>query len=286
MNETAPAPAPGAVPPRRYGVTQGGMLPADTGTALALEEIARLGFTVLDRVLAPPLVARMGAALMRILAAQTARFGVARTRAIGDANTARALLDEDDCFLELLCLPPLEAIVSALLGPAALVTQQNGIVMPGDGAAHNQQAWHRDLPYQSWVASRPLALGALLALDPFTEQSGATLFLPGSHRHETFPSDAFAARWQCPVLATAGSVIVFDAMVFHRGGVNRGTGPRRAVNTVFGVPLLAQQVAFADRPGIDPHVRRRLGLDYRAASSADAWRAARAARLEREPPGR
>ncbi|MBX9701990.1 MAG: hypothetical protein K2X74_21325, partial [Acetobacteraceae bacterium] len=62
---------------------------------------------------------------------------------------------------------------------------------------------------------------------------------------------------------------------------NRGAAPRRAVNTLFGVPLLAQQVAFADRPGIDPLLRRRLGLDYRAAPGADAWREARAARLGR-----
>jgi ectoine hydroxylase-related dioxygenase (phytanoyl-CoA dioxygenase family) len=82
-----------------------------------------------------------------------------------------------------------------------------------------------------------------------------------------------------PALAAAGSLIVFDAMVFHRGGVNRGAGPRRAVNTVFGVPLLAQQVAFTAKPGMDARLRRRLGLDYQPAASADAWREMRAARL-------
>jgi len=71
-------------------------------------------------------------------------------------------------------------------------------------------------------------------------------------------------------------------MCLHRGGVNRGSAPRRAVNTLHGVPLLAQQVAFHDRPGLDARLRRRLGLDHQPAPSVDAWRARRAAR--RDPP--
>jgi hypothetical protein len=113
----------------------------------------------------------------------------------------------------------------------------------GGGAGHNKQSWHHDLPYQSWVATKPLALSALLV--------------------------------------SAGSIVVFDSMVFHCGGVNLGDAPRRAVNTVFAIPLLAQQVAFTAKPDMDATLRRRLGLDYQPARSADAWREARAARLHR-----
>jgi ectoine hydroxylase-related dioxygenase (phytanoyl-CoA dioxygenase family) len=269
-------------PPRSYGITQNAAPPtnADAALALALEEIDRIGFTLLGDMLAPPLVARLRDALDRILSAQIARFGgEAALAEIGDTATARALLEEDDIFLELLRLPRLEAIVEALLGPAALVMQQNGIVMPGGAADHAQQSWHRDLPYQSWVATKPLALGALLALDPFTAESGATWFLPGSHRHERFPSAEFVARWQTQALAPAGSIVVFDAMTFHCGGVNRGSAPRRAVNTVFAIPLLSQQVAFIAKPGMDVGLRRRLGLDYQPARSTDDWRERRRARL-------
>lgn len=264
---------------RSYGVTEAAAPPADPALSLALEEIARNGYTVLEGALAPAQVAAMRAALDRVLAAQTARFGgEAALARIGDAGQARALLEEDDAFLDILRVARLEAVVEALLGPAALVMQQNGIVIPPQGAEHHQQSWHRDLPYQSWVASKPIALGALSVLDDFTEESGSTLFLPGSQRHEGFPSEAFVARWARPAHAPAGAIVVFDAMCFHRGGVNRGQGPRRAVNTLFGVPLLAQQVSFRDRPGIEPALRRRLGIDYQPAPSADAWRARRAAR--------
>jgi ectoine hydroxylase-related dioxygenase (phytanoyl-CoA dioxygenase family) len=231
---------------RTYGVTPTARIEGDSG--LALEELSRIGYTLLQEIVPPALVVTMRTALDRILADQTMRFTVARMQAVGDANVARALLEEDPVFLEILRLPTLDAIVETLLSPASLVTQQNGIVIPGRGATHVQQSWHRDLPYQSWVATKPLSLGALLALDDFTAQSGATLFLPGSHRDVAFPSEDFVARWATPVFAPAGSVIVFDSMIFHRGGINLGEHPRRAVNTMFAVPILAQQVSFTPNP--------------------------------------
>jgi ectoine hydroxylase-related dioxygenase (phytanoyl-CoA dioxygenase family) len=267
---------------RTYGVTAAAQMAG--GLGLALEELSRIGYTVLQDIVPPVLVLAMKIALDRILSDQTMRSGAAEMRAIGDTNIARALLEEDPVFLEILRLPALDSIVETLLSPAALVTQQNGIVMPGDRASHAQQSWHRDLPYQSWVATKPLSLSALLALDEFTAQSGATMFLPGSHLNAAFPSEDFIASWATPVFASAGSIILFDSMVFHRGGVNLGTLPRRAVNTIFAVPILAQQVAFTPKAEMDAKLRCRLGLDYQPASSADAWRERRSARRAKVTP--
>ena len=262
--------------PASYGLTQAA---AATPHSLALEELARNGFTILAGAMSPGQTAAMRDALDAVLAAQTARFGAERLAAIGDAGQARALLEEAPIFLDILRVAALDALVEALLGPAALVMQQNGIAMPPQGAAHHQQSWHRDLPYQSWVASKPLALGALAVLDDFTAVSGATFFLPGSQSKPDFPSAAYAAQWAHQAITPAGSIVVFDAMCFHSGGVNRGHAPRRAVNTLFGIPLLAQQIAFADRPGLDPKLRQRLGLDYAPQPGVDAWREGRHRRL-------
>jgi ectoine hydroxylase-related dioxygenase (phytanoyl-CoA dioxygenase family) len=265
---------------KSYGVTEARADDPDKDLALALEELSRNGFCLLQAALPLAKVAMLRDALDRVVAAQTARFGgEAALIAIGEANLARALLEEDEAFLDILRSPLLDALVEAVLGPAALVMQQNGIVMPPGGGEHHQQSWHRDLPYQSWVSTKSLALGALSVLDDFTPESGSTLFLPGSHRHEGFPSEAYIARWATPVHAAAGAIVVFDAMCFHRGGVNHGSTPRRAVNTLFGVPLLAQQIAFTDKPGLDARLRRRLGIAYQPASSTDAWRTRRAERL-------
>lgn len=265
---------------KAYGITEAAPGAADPALSLALEELARNGFTVLAEALPGASVAAMRDALDRAVATQTARFGgEERLAAIGESGQARALLEEEPVFLDILRCARLDAVVTALLGPAAVVMQQNGIVMPAGGAEHHQQSWHRDLPYQAWVSTKPIALGALTVLDDFTAESGATLFLPGSQAHADFPSAAFAARWAAPAYAPAGSIVVFDAMCFHRGGVNRGHAVRRAVNTLYGVPLLAQQVVFTPKPGLEPALARRLGIEYQASPSVDAWRERRAARL-------
>jgi ectoine hydroxylase-related dioxygenase (phytanoyl-CoA dioxygenase family) len=246
---------------------------------LANEELERHGFTVLANVISPDLLTPMRDALDRLVAMQTARFGGDDILAeIDDVGQARALLEEEPIFLELLRLPEMDAIVEAILGPAALVMQQNGIIMPPSAAEHHQQSWHRDLPYQEWVSTKPIALGALAVLDDFTPQSGGTRFLSGSHKHVRLPSNEFIQRWALQPSAKAGSVIVFDAMVFHAGGINRGAQPRRAVNTLFGIPFLAQQISLTSKDPMDAKLRRRLGLDYQPAATPDAWRAARLAR--------
>ena len=40
--------------------------------------------------------------------------------------------------------------------------------------AHHQSAFHRDLPYQHFTSSRPIAINALFCADEFTNENGAT----------------------------------------------------------------------------------------------------------------
>jgi hypothetical protein len=78
--------------PRHYGVRQSaGPQADDRHLALALEEIDRVGFTMLEQALPPPLIVRMCNAPDRILSDQTARFGgELRLHEISDSATARA----------------------------------------------------------------------------------------------------------------------------------------------------------------------------------------------------
>ena len=270
-----------------YGVTDAVPAGHDPDWLVAaLEDLERVGFTLLADQVQGAQLADLRAALDRLLAAQTQRFGGAPAlENIGEAGQARALCNEDPLFWELATLPRVNAVIERLLGPAAIVMQQNGVVMPARAQGHQQQRWHRDLPYQSWVNSAPIAIGALCALDAFSAQSGGTAFLPASHRFGAFPSEEFIRRWEHGIEAPAGSVVLFDAMTFHRGGVNLGDAPRRAINTLFGVPLLAQQVALAAPPNASDLILRRCGALYQPADSADDYRARRLARTRKASNG-
>ena len=156
------------------------------------------------------------------------------------------------------------------------------IIAGAPGRVHHQTACHRDLPYQHFVSSRPLAISALFCVDPFTHENGATVVLPGTHRIEQFPSDTLAKEIERPVEAPAGSFLVFDSMLFHRAGHNRSTAMRRAVNHVYALPFIGQQISMPDvlqgRYADDPALRRLFGYDTKPVPSVDDWWARRRAR--------
>lgn len=270
----------GRATPSAYGIVERGM--AATDAARVAERIRLVGYAVVSGGFSSAEVADFGMRLEQVMARQVEEFGgVDRLTTIGDALTARCPIAYDDAFVTLAAHPTVLAICRELLGDYVVLMQQNGVINPS-GQRHSQVAYHRDLPYQHFVSSRPLAVSALFCIEPFTTETGATTMIPGSHRMEQFPSEAVAAELDTAVSAEPGSFIVFDSMVFHRAGENRSGRPRRAVNQVFTSPIIAQQVSLPDalngRYADDPALARLFGYDVAPARSVMAWRERRLAR--------
>jgi len=267
-------------PAGAYGVVE--RADASTDTARLAERIRLAGYAVLPSGLPAAQVADLGARLEQIMARQVEEFGgPERLAAIGDTLTARCPLAYDDAFVGLAAHAGVLALCRALIGDYIILMQQNGVINPPDGR-HTQVAYHRDLPYQHFVSSRPLAISALFCIDPFRPETGATTVIPGSHRMELFPSEQVAAELETAVTADAGWFIVFDSMLFHRAGDNRSDRPRRAVNHVFTTPIIAQQISLPDalqgRYADDPALARLFGYEAAPARSVLSWRERRFAR--------
>lgn len=254
-------------------------VPADF--APLLEEIAVRGFTAIPSLLSGDEVDRLNGLMDRIYARQCADVGgEAALASMNDADLARCLLAYDDAFLELATHPTLTALARTLLGENVVLLMQNGVINRPDRRQF-QTNWHRDLNYQHWVCTRPLAMSALVCLEDFNPETGGTTFLPGSHLVEQFPSDALVAKGEVTPVLPRGSVIVFNSMVFHRAGVNRSSRVRRAVNHVIGAPILAQQVDIPsmlarDAPA-DPWLAGYLGYRWNPTRDVSAWRRQRIA---------
>ena len=135
----------------------------------------------------------------------------------------------------------------------------------------------------SKAMSTPLAINALFAIDDFSPDTGGTHLVPYSHRAAILPSDAYIDANRLVPTVPAGSAIVFDSMLFHRGGTNRSAGIRRGVNHLYTIPIMKQQYDFpralgavADMP---PAVARLLGYTSQVPLDDRQWRQARQARL-------
>jgi ectoine hydroxylase-related dioxygenase (phytanoyl-CoA dioxygenase family) len=266
----------------QYGISEAGQGagPVD----LHVEEIRLNGFTVVPRAFDDEHAQAWRDRIDAVVAAEMeAGGGIEAMDALGEGNTARAPLHRDARFLELAQNPVVLAICERLLDGYFLLNQQNAVVNPPVGQFFHQTAYHRDLPYQHFTSSRPIAISALYCADAFEADNGATLMLAGSHKQESFPSESVVERWQQSVLAPAGSYLVFDSMLFHRAGVNRSPRARRAVNHVYSRAFLRQQILLPRLLGEgftqDPATRRLLGYDADAPDTVEAWMASRRAKI-------
>ncbi|WP_144144806.1 phytanoyl-CoA dioxygenase family protein [Paraburkholderia sp. BCC1884] len=254
----------------------------DDPIAYHLEELCSLGYTVINDVLPGSELDDWRKRIDAVYERQELEVGGRDALiAIGDQDICRAPLLYDQTFLSMARHQKVLAVISRIFGDSFILNLQNAIInRPNE--RHQQSAWHRDLPYQNWVASRPLAIGALFAIDPFSEETGSTLMLAHSHRRESIPSEAYIRTHAATVTARPGSVVMFDAMVFHRAGYNRSPQIRRGVNHLYTVPILKQQYDFTRALGDvfreDAELRRLLGYTSTVPIDVLQWRRERQTR--------
>lgn len=246
---------------------------------LHVEELRIDGFTLVPSGLGDGELAALRAKLEDVYARQAAELGGEETLArCSELDVARCPLVYDDAFVAVAANPNLLAVVERMLGTNFVLMQQNGL-LTRPATENYQVRWHRDLSYQHWVSSEPLAINALLALDEFSLESGATFVLPASHHRAEFPSDDYVRRHERVLAAPPGTFLVLDAMLFHRAGRNVSGRPRRAVNHLIGRPFLGQQFDFAamlgDRYAEDALLSRYLGYRWRPQPDVTSWRTQR-----------
>ena len=240
------------------------------------EEIRIRGFTVVPQMLGAAQLPDIRRRLDAVYATQVRESGgECYLQAIDDAGIARCLLAYDSFFMEMLQEPRLLAIVELLLGPHYTLQLQNGVFNRASEDI-SQQAWHRDLPYQHFVTSRPIAVGALYCVDPFAPHTGGTRVLPGSHKVEAFPSAGYVERNEYSVRMDPGDALVFDAMLYHCAGSNQAANVRRGINHVYTLPFVQQQISLPDCLGpqfaTHPMLAQLLGYTSAAPGSVSEWR--------------
>jgi ectoine hydroxylase-related dioxygenase (phytanoyl-CoA dioxygenase family) len=264
---------------KRYGIKESTTVANDAeGHA---ERIRIEGYTVLPDLVPNATLVDARIRLDGIYAGQAAEVGGEdELRRMNDADVVRSPCVTDDFFLQFATHERVRQLMDLMLGDYYILQQQNGVVNRPK-AGHYQSAWHRDLLYQHFTTSRPIAVSVLYCVDDFRAETGGTWVLPGSHRLERFPSDAYVSTHEVSVVAPAGAALVFDSLLFHRAGENRSAGLRRGLNQVYALPFLKQQIslprALGGRYSEDPALRRFLGYDSEPGDSALEWRRRRLA---------
>jgi ectoine hydroxylase-related dioxygenase (phytanoyl-CoA dioxygenase family) len=231
------------VPEVAYGVLQ-----QDQSNSMieeVTEQVRRVGYAILDSGLTAKELTEISNDFDQVRMNYLQNWGEERLRSIGEIHVVRALLTNGvSSFMRLVMNHNLLAVLGNLIVGKFILNQQNGIINPS-GETYSQGIWHRDLPYQHYISSSPLAVNALFCVDDFTLENGSTYVLPASHKSIAFPSKAYIRKNAVQVEAKAGQFIVLDSMLFHCGGVNRTGGGRRSINHVYNIPYFKQQIKLS-----------------------------------------
>ena len=210
---------------------------------LYVEEIRNDGFAIIENVLTQEELLVYREKIDTVYKQQEADFGVDELNSIKEKNMCRMPLKYDDYFINIATNTTVLEVTKRFLGDFFILNLQNAIInTPNE--EHHQSSWHRDLPYQNYVISNPLSINALFCIDNFTVETGGTIVVPHTHNTEILQSDRYIEKHAVTAVAKAGSVIVFDSMLFHKAGYNSSNIIRRAVNHQYQIPLLKQFYDF------------------------------------------
>jgi ectoine hydroxylase-related dioxygenase (phytanoyl-CoA dioxygenase family) len=200
------------------------------------------------------------------------------------------LLAKGEVFSRMAAHPVLMDILRQFLGTEFIMGSiaANRILPGGPG-----QEPHVDYPYWDFHkpethpvgfnGSFPMNAQVSVILDPFTEESGATAYVPGSQKQLRYPTaeDRFYERCE-RMLGEPGDVALFYGVTWHCAMPNRSDHDRSAiliqylpkwVKPMEDMPAALPQ-SFLD--AASPDMRQLLGLDYPYPEVLDAARAGNA----------
>ena len=153
-----------------------------------------------------------------------------------------ALLARSVGFRDLAAHPVVVGVLDRVLGDHATSYQLHltQVIDIGPGAA--SQIVHRDqwaFDFFPFPSGFEVECHTMWAMTDFTEENGATRVIPGSHRWEDKlrPSVDETIAAEMP----KGSVLLYVGSLYHGGGANNSTAPRRGVNVGYTLSWLRQE---------------------------------------------
>lgn len=208
-----------------------------------IENIAIRGYALLENVISKDDCKIISDKLDFLEESQRKEYGIQRLQEIHEIGIVRAPMEKDDYFMNLILNPSVFGLVSSIIRDTAILHLQNGVILEPE-VKHGQGHFHRDLTFLNFISDKVLSLSALWVIDDFNSETGGTWVVPFTHKLSDWPSDEYLERNAVQITAEAGSVIVFDSMLIHKGGSNKSNKRRRAVNHMYTRPFIKQQIDF------------------------------------------
>ncbi len=257
------------------------LIPVDAAQiAHWVEQFNRDGFLFIQNVIPPDLCAELRTDLDRMLMDDSGS-------SVGKSPQMEIVLrafEHSPANVKLFDLEPIVSLAEALISPDCHVIHNNSFKTPPGGGL---STWHQDdaahLIVTEGEAPKNIRLPVLFftanyyLTDVDEIDHGGTEVIPGSHLFgRPLPEDLTGTEWESKVkynLGKAGSVVLFNNQVWHRGGPNRServryitqiTYARRIIGHKY-YPFMNYQMPEHIYRDADPRLKRLLGFLPRGA---------------------
>ncbi len=260
----------------------------------AVQAVAQVGCCVVEDVLSESLVKDISRSLYAVRDAILDEIGIERLDRAGEIGVLRLMQRYHADFIQFLELPAVTEIIDRVLAPTAIQHTQNGFILPSlppgtDAPDVFQMTFHQDFPRV--LNGYMMSLNLYFAISDFSEETGATRVIPGSHQTTMRPSNAEIAERTVSAVCPPGSMLVFDSTLWHAAGFNRSGRDRLSVNHQFTRSYIKQQMDYPRALGPDvierlaPRTQQLLGYHTRVPTSLDEYYQPREKRLYRANQG-
>ena len=262
---------------KKHGIIE--QLSVNDAIDLNVNELTVNGYTVLDSGLSKEQIQYFREQLEVIYNNQIEEIGgLQNLSKMSDQDIVRAPLGYNYNFVNAIWTEPMKKFLGKIFKTGFVLVSQNGLLNRPNKPFY-QTAYHRDLNYNHWTCSKPLAITAILALVDFTEENGGTFIVPGSHSITAFPDDNFVNKHEKQMIAEAGQYVIINSMTFHRAADNHSDHVRTGMAHVISEPFFAQQINIPkmfEQRGFkkpsDDALANFLGYRWGTADSVTDWR--------------
>jgi ectoine hydroxylase-related dioxygenase (phytanoyl-CoA dioxygenase family) len=220
-------------------------------------------------------------------------LGKERLERAGELGILRIMPKFDNFFLKYLEIPEVLRLVDEVLSPTAILQVQQGSILPsfpkGQAPPVFQNLFHMDFP--RYLNGYLAAFNIFFAISRFTKDNGGTLLVPGTHQKPDRPGDEYLRANAIPVECEAGSMFIFDSMLYHAAGENTSGRERLGINHEFIRSYMKQQIDYVRALGDEvvsaqkPRTQQFLGWYTRVPASLDEYYRPEDQRLYRRGQG-
>lgn len=236
-----------------------------------IQEINTLGYSIIEGVFDSATVTDLKKHLKVALENDLKMFGDKKGK---KPELAVDLTIHNPVFIEALDNDIIQEMCNRLLGNSPILYSYTSTILKP-----NVQSGVHGLHIDSnkFIPGYLTGLVMTVALDDFTEENGATLYMPGSHQLENPPSEEAFVKHAQSTTRKAGDVLFFNPRVWHRAGQNKSNEIR------YGLTMYATRNFFKQRfdfprmipkenlQGLSPRLISFLGFNSRVPDSVNTY---------------